>query len=394
MKIKQNWLKILLFVIGVALVVAAAYVFMPRLAKLAGLVISVFLPFILGYVFSRLVNPLADFLQKKLKCPRGVSALLVIIFTIGILGGIITAILWKLVVEIRNLYDQFPAMYVEFQLFWKRFSDNLSHIYNSMPDFVQNVLSDMTQEISDKAKTFIDSRSKPVVGYASDFAKAIPGGFIGVIIFILSVYFMVVDSDNVSETVHKMLGKKLTAKLSAVKNEFKRYLGGYVKAQFTIMCVTFVIMLIEFTLAGVNYAMLIAFGTAFLDALPVFGSGIVLWPLAVINFFGGNIKVGIIMVIAFVSVVVTRHLIEPKLVSSKIGMNPILTLMAMYVGYRIWGVGGIILGTILLLVIISFYKAGIFDPIISLLKRCGLFVKSQWQLCKKFIKELVEDNNE
>ncbi len=394
MKIKQNWLKILLFVIGVALVVAAAYVFMPRLAKLAGLIISVFLPFILGYVFSRLVNPLADFLQKKLKCPRGVSALLVIIFTIGILGGIITAILWKLVVEIRNLYDQFPAMYVEFQLFWKRFSDNLSHIYNSMPDFVQNVLSDMTQEISDKAKTFIDSRSKPVVGYASDFAKAIPGGFIGVIIFILSVYFMVVDSDNVSMAVHKMLGKKLTAKLSAVKNEFKRYLGGYVKAQFTIMCVTFVIMLIEFTLAGVNYAMLIAFGTAFLDALPVFGSGIVLWPLAVINFFGGNIKVGIIMVIAFVSVVVTRHLIEPKLVSSKIGMNPILTLMAMYVGYRIWGVGGIILGTILLLVIISFYKAGIFDPIISLLKRCGLFVKSQWQLCKKFIKELVEDNNE
>ena len=394
MKIKQNWLKILLFVIGVALVVAAAYVFMPRLAKLAGLVISVFLPFILGYVFSRLVNPLADFLQKKLKCPRGVSALLVIIFTIGILGGIITAILWKLVVEIRNLYDQFPAMYVEFQLFWKRFSDNLSHIYNSMPDFVQNVLSDMTQEISDKAKTFIDSRSKQVVRYASDFAKAIPGGFIGVIIFILSVYFMVVDSDNVSMAVHKMLGKKLTAKLSAVKNEFKRYLGGYVKAQFTIMCVTFVIMLIEFTLAGVNYAMLIAFGTAFLDALPVFGSGIVLWPLAVINFFGGNIKVGIIMVIAFVSVVVTRHLIEPKLVSSKIGMNPILTLMAMYVGYRIWGVGGIILGTILLLVIISFYKAGIFDPIISLLKRCGLFVKSQWQLCKKFIKELVEDNNE
>ncbi len=394
MKIKQNWLKILLFVIGVALVVAAAYLFMPKIAKLAGIVISVFLPFILGYVFSRLVNPLADFLQKKLKCPRGVSALLVIIFTIGILGGIITAIVWKLVVEIRNLYDQFPAMYVEFQLFWKRFSDNLSHIYNSMPDFVQDVLSDMTQEISDKAKTFIDSHSKPVVGYASDFAKAIPGGFIGVIIFILSVYFMVVDSDNVSETVHKMLGKKLTAKLSAVKNEFKRYLGGYVRAQFTIMCVTFVIMLIEFTLAGVNYAMLIAFGTAFLDALPVFGSGIVLWPLAVINFFGGNIKVGIIMVVAFVSVVVTRHLIEPKLVSSKIGMNPILTLMAMYVGYRIWGVGGIILGTILLLVIISFYKAGIFDPIISLLKRCGLFVKSQWQLCKKFIKELVEDNNE
>ena len=394
MKIKQNRLKILLLLAGFALLAVGADLFMPRILKLAGLVLSVFLPFILGYVFSRLVNPLADFLQRKLKCPRGISALLVIIFTIGILGGILTAIVWKLVIEIRNLYEQFPVMYTEFQLFWKRFSDNMSHIYNSMPDFVQNVLTDMSREISDKTKTFIDSHSRPMVGYASDFAKAIPGVFIGIIIFILSVYFMVVDSENVSAAVHKMLGKKLSAKLSAVKSELKRYLGGYVRAQFTIMCVTFVIMLTEFSIGGINYAVLIAVSTAFLDALPVFGSGIVLWPLAVINLFSGNIKEGLLMVIAFVSVVVTRHLIEPKLVSSKIGMNPILTLMAMYVGYRIWGVGGIILGTILLLVIISFYRAGIFDSLIEFVKRFCSFVRSQWLLCKIFIKKLVEDNDE
>lgn len=394
MKIKQNRLKILLLFIGLILIVVGAYLFMPRLLKLAGMLISVFLPFILGYVFSRLVNPLADFLQKKLKCPRGVSALLVIIFTVGILGGILTAIVWKLVVEIRNLYGQFPAMYTEFQLFWKRFSENMSHIYNSMPDFVQNVLTDMSREISDKAKLFIDSHSRPMVGYASDFAKAIPGVFIGVIIFILSVYFMVVDSENVSVAVHKILGKKLSARLTAVKNEFKRYLGGYVHAQFIIMCVTFTVMFIEFSLGGINYAVLIALSTAFLDALPVFGSGIVLWPLAAINFFGGNIKAGVLMVVAFISVVVTRHIIEPKLVSSKIGMNPILTLMAMYIGFRIWGVGGIILGTILLLVIISLYKSGMFDSIIEFIKRCGRFVKSQWVLCKNFIKKLVEENDE
>lgn len=394
MKIKQNRLKVLLLIAGVVLIAVGAYLFMPYLLELAGLVLSVFLPFILGYVFSRLVNPLADLLQKKLKCPRGVSALLVIIFTIGILGGALTAIVWKLVSEVRNLYEQFPAMYTEFQLSWKRFSDNMAHIYNSMPDFVQNVLSDMSREFSDKVKFFIDSHSKPMVGYASDFAKAIPGVFIGVIIFILSVYFMVVDSENVSAAVHKIIGEKLSKRLTAVKDEFKRYLGGYVRAQITIMCVTFVIMLTEFTIGGINYAVLIALSTAFLDALPVFGSGIVLWPLAAIDFFGGNIKAGILMVVAFVSVVVTRHLIEPKLVSSKIGMNPLLTLMAMYVGYRIWGVGGIILGTILLLVIISFYKAGIFDSLIEFVKRFCRFVKSQWLLCKKFIKELVEDDNE
>ena len=74
MKIKQNRLKILLLLAGFALLAVGAYLFMPRILKLAGLVLSVFLPFILGYVFSRLVNPLADFLQRKLKCPRGISA--------------------------------------------------------------------------------------------------------------------------------------------------------------------------------------------------------------------------------------------------------------------------------------------------------------------------------
>ena len=100
------------------------------------------------------------------------------------------------------------------------------------------------------------------------------------------------------------------------------------------------------------------------------------------------------MLVAYGSVFVTRHLIEPKLVSSKMGMNPILTLMAMYVGYRIWGVVGIIHGTIILLVIISFYRAGVFDAPIRGIRSCGRFIGSQYKLFKKFISELMEDNNE
>jgi sporulation integral membrane protein YtvI len=398
MKIKQNWLKVLMFVIFVVLLGIAVYAFLPAILKIVGMLISMFLPFILGYLFSRLVNPLADLLQKRLKCPRGISALLVIVFTIGIIGGTISVIIWRLVIELRNLYEQFPQIYDQFQGMWQQFSAKWSKVYYSMPEQIQSILSDMTKNFSDKATEFIDSRSEPVVDYASNFAKAIPGGFIGVIIFILSGYFMVIDSKNVSAAVHKMLGKQLTEKMSGVKRECKRYLGGYVKAQFTIMCIAFVIMLIEFSIAGTGYSVLIAFSTAFLDALPVFGSGIVLWPLAVINFISGNIKNGIVMIIAYISVVIMRHLLEPKLVSSKIGMNPILTLMAMYIGYRIWGVGGIILGTIILMLVVSFYKAGIFDTPIRGLKHLGEFIKSQYRLFKKYIKkfiaELTEDNDE
>ena len=394
MKLNQYKVKITLFIISVILLCIIAYQFMPAFIAIIRTLLSLFLPFILGYLFSRLVNPLADFLQKKLKCPRGISALLVIVITIGIIGGIVTAIIWNLVNEVRNLYAQFPQIYAELQGYWRSFAAMWSDLYESMPSQVQEVLAEIGQGFSDKMSEFIDTRSEPVVGYASDFAKAIPDVFIAVIIFILSVYFMVTDSKNVSAVVHRMMGIKVLRRVNFVKGEFKRYLSGYVKAQFTIMCVTFTVMLIEFALADISYSVLIAISTAFFDALPVFGSGLILWPLAVINFVSGNIKNGVMMLVAYGSVFITRHLIEPKLVSSKMGMNPILTLMAMYVGYRIWGVVGIIFGTIILLIIISFYRAGVFDAPIRGIKHCGRFIGSQYKLFKKFISELMEDNNE
>lgn len=394
MKINQSKLKISLFLLGTVLICIGIYYSLPALINALGYIINLFLPFILGYIFSRLVNPLADFLQKRLKCPRGLSALIVIVFTIGIIGGTVTAIIWKLIGEIRNFYQQFPQIYAELTGYWQSFTSKWSILYENLPDQLQGVISSIGQDFSVRMTNFIDSHSQPVVGYASDFAKAIPNVFIGIIIFILSVYFMVVDHKNVSAAVHKMLGQKMLKRTETIKNECKKYLSGYIKAQGIIMCITFLVLLIELSLAEVGYSLLISVSTAFFDALPVFGSGLILWPLAVINFIAGNIKNGVIMIVAYISVFITRHLVEPKLVSSKMGMNPLLTLMAMYVGYRIWGVVGIILGTVILLIIISFYRAGVFDAPIRAIKRCGRFIASQFKLFKKFITDLMEDENE
>ena len=205
---------------------------------------------------------------------------------------------------------------------------------------------------------------------------------------------MVVDHKNVADTVHKMLGKKLTERLRVTKNECKYFLGGYIKAQFILMCINFVIMFIEFSVTDTEYAVLIALSTAFLDALPVFGSGIVLWPLAALSFISGSVKTGVVMIVAYGSVFVARHLLEPKLVSSKMGINPIITLMSMYIGYRIWGVGGIIIGIILMLIFISMYRSGLFDAPINGLKRLGHYINKQFILIKKFVIEQMEDNDE
>lgn len=392
MKIKKSWVKVAFSVVGVAAAIVLIYIFLPKILGVLGFVIKLFLPFLLGYLFSMAVNPLADFLQKKLKIPRGLSAVLVIVLIVGIVGGVLTFAIWKIVDEVRMLYTQFPAIYESVRNSAHAFGEKWSVLYDNLPVNIQEALAALGENISDKAAGFINTKSLPMVGNAGNFAKALPSVFIGIVVFILSSYFMVSDNKTVSRTVKKMIGPRLTERLSMVKSELKKYLGGYCRAQIILMFIAFLIMLTGLSILNINYALLIALAVAVLDALPFFGSGLVLWPWTVVAFLNGNIRLGVGLIIIYAAVALTRHFTEPKLVSSRIGMNPILTLMSMYVGYRTLSIGGLILGPIILMLVISFYKAGVFDAPIRILKAIGTFIKKECITFKNFLVNLMESD--
>lgn len=394
MKIKKSRIKIILFILGIAIAAAAVYFFLPSILELLGFLVSLFLPFLLGYLFSLAVNPLADTLQKRLKIPRGMSAVLVIVLIIGILGGIVTFAVWKIIDEARMVYAQFPSIYVSVQNAIHSFGDRLSIVYDNLPQNVQLSLSALGEGISERTANFINRKSTPVVDYAGNFAKALPSVFVAIIVFILSSYFMVSDNRAVSAAVDRIIPERFSERVNMVKSELKKYLGGYCKAQVILMFIAFVIIFIGLEILGVNYALLIALGIAILDALPFFGSGFVLWPWTVVAFVNSNAKLGIGLIIIYVAVMVTRRFAEPKLVSSGMGMHPILTLMSMYVGYRTLSIGGLILGPIILMIITSLYKAGIFDGLIRLVKSFFMLIKQEYLLFKAFLIKLIRSDEE
>ena len=392
MKIKKNWIKVVLFTLLLAVVVVAIYIFLPRILKLIGFIVKLFLPFLLGYIFSMAVNPLADTLQKRLKIPRGLSAVLVIVLIVGILGGVLTFAVWKIIDEVRMLYTQFPTIYENLQTSVHNFAVKWSTVYENLPMNIQEAITAAGESISDKAANFINTKSTPMVDSAGSVAKALPSVFIGVVVFILSSYFMVTENKTVTSTVYKLFSDRFVERLRIVKAEIKKYLGGYLRAQGILMIIAFFIMFIGLSILDIDYALLIALGIAFLDALPFFGSGLILWPWTLISFLNGDIKHGVGLIIIYAAVALMRHFTEPKLVSSRIGMNPILTLMSMYVGYRTLSIGGMILGPIILMLIISFYKAGVFDAPIRILKNIYNFIKEQFMLFKEFVKNLIRSD--
>lgn len=374
---KKNTLKIIVFsLLGIALMVETIDA-LPLVVRFLRRALVIFLPFIIAYILSLLVNPMADGLQKRFHLPRGVCAILVMVLTVGFAGGIIAAIIWKIVDEIRSIYDNFPVIYQNIRNTWLTISDNLSNIRALLPENIQSVIDSFYEQAMQWVADF--AKNAQIVESAGNVAKKLPSIFITSIVFLIALYFMVADSDTVSLAVKKPLSKRFVDRVSKLKFEIKHYVGGYVKAQLTIMCITFLILLIGLNILNIEYALLIALATAFVDALPFFGSGTVLLPWSVINFISGKPKLGIGLLIIYFSVMLMRQMIEPKLIGKNVGMHPLLTLLSMYVGYRVLSIGGMILGPLILMFAISLYKVGLFDDIIEFFKRLFLKINREIQ---------------
>ena len=123
----------------------------------------------------------------------------------------------------------------------------------------------------------------------------------------------------------------------------KRAAAGYVKAYAMLWLITFSVLFLGFIILGVEYATTLAIVIALLDMLPVIGTGTVLIPWGIVCIAGGGYRRGIGILVLFACVTVIREIAEAKVIGRCIGMHPLLTLAAMYAGYRLLGVAGILL---------------------------------------------------
>ena len=387
MKLKHSTLK---FVIGfgmAAIIIVALIFALPWLAAGAVYIVKLFLPFVLAFIFALAVDPLVRRLQTTLKLRRNWTALVVIVLLIGVAGGIVSWCIYKIINEIRALYSNIPSIYQNLTYEIEILKVRLGGIYEILPANIQNALSTLGEQFSNGAANLINTKSEPFVSGAGSFAKALPKALISTVVFLLSSYFMISDFERVKAVVKKPFSKNFSSKLSDVTKQIKKYLIAYVRAQATIMVIAFCVLFIGLWILKVDFALLIAMGTAFLDALPFFGSGAVLWPWCIISFISGNFKMGIGTIVIYVILVVVRQLTEPRIVSKKMGTNPILTLISMYLGYRLLGIGGMILGPLVMMLIISLYKAGLFEAPAAAVNHGIEYVKKQLHTLKnKFIR--------
>ncbi|MDE7313147.1 MAG: sporulation integral membrane protein YtvI [Eubacterium sp.] len=327
-------------------------------------VLVFFMPFVIGFLLSLVANPLVRFLEKKLKIKRKYGTFLTIVLVIALLVFACYGTGMLLAVGIRGFMDYLPTMYENAGAELAAAFEKLQSLLHKIPALAQLDVGELSTMLQDALGNLVNDYKKPTFSAISGFATSIPDVLVSVIMGLLATYFFIADRDRLMKALKRHIPASLQEKTMLVYGHMLRAVGGYFKAQLKIMVVIYIVIMLGLMVIGVNYAWLIGFGIAFLDMLPVFGTGTVLIPWAVVKVFSGNIATAAGMIILYAVSLVVHQLIQPKLVGESVGLDPFTTLFFMFIGYKMKGVIGMIIAIPIGMVLTTFYEAGAFDHLI------------------------------
>lgn len=241
----------------------------------------------------------------------------------------------------------FISLYFLFEFIVKegiKLAENLPQIYkNEIEPIISGFLESNTIQNSliifplNELKNIASSFVVEISGKIADFALNIPDILITVTVTIIASFFLCLDYDNIKNSLLGLLPLKLRRKLIDIKQSFIFSLGKILRCYLIIFAITFIELFIGLILLRVQYPIAVAFLIAFADFLPLIGTGTVLIPWAVIAFLSRKSAFSLGIIALYLIITVIRNIVEPKILGKNIGIHPLLTLAAMYIGLKMGG---------------------------------------------------------
>lgn len=324
-----------------------------------------FMPFVVGWLISSIATPVVNWLEKRFSVVKKLGSALVVVLVIAAIVEVLYLTISYLGKELFAFIRDLPENYEQIESSLRQVGSTFSGIFASLPQGIQDAWNALANNLDQNIGKLIADISEPTMEAAGSLAMRLPSYLVAVIMALLAAYFFTVQREEVLSWCKKVAPPSLTKRMTMVTDNIRYAVGGYFKAQFKIMVVIFLILLVGFALMRVRYYPLVALGVAFLDFLPVFGTGTAIFPWVVYEIFTGNYKMVIFLLILYAVTQVSHHALQPKMVADSIGMNPLLTLILLYIGYKVSSVMGMILAVPIGMVVINMYKAGAFDYILD-----------------------------
>ena len=311
-----------------------------------------YMPFLIAFIIYLMMEPLIKWVMKKTKLNRKASSIIIFILVSGIILGGLTWGIATIFSEASNLLNDLNIYIEKAYLLFQRLLNSADFGKIKLPEEISTILQNSTGDILGTISTWIRNFLNGLI----DIVTAIPTIAIYFSITVIALYLMCVDKIYMIEQIEHHLPKTWVMRVGKHVRDLTKTLGGYLKAEATLILVSFIISLIGLYILkivgfNIEFPLLIALGIGFVDALPILGSGTVMIPWAIICGLNGDLKLGIAIIVLWIIMSIVRQFLEPILVSKNIGVHPIFTLIAMYTGFRFIGIIGMLIGPIVLIIL-------------------------------------------
>jgi len=322
-------------------------------------VIPLILPFVFGFGIAYVLKPIIRKLQKTTKLPMKFASLLTIILFYSLF---ITLLLWfgvELFNYIKSLFQTLPDLYESVLYPWLNNGlNNLLLLAQQLDPVIYQSIIEYNNNLLQAFGDIISNISVFSVTWISNYANRIPSLVINLLITVISSFFFTLDYQKIVTFLLNQLKPHHRALLFHAQEFLGSTIKKYIKSYFIIMSITYLELAIGLSILGIDKAIIIAFLIAIFDILPIMGTGGIMIPWTIINFMEGNTRLGIGLLIVYVVVTVVRNVIEPKVVGDQVGLHPIVTLFAMFIGTSLFGVAGLLSFPITLAILKGLHDSG------------------------------------
>ncbi len=342
---KKNFLIDLLFFVTVAAIIYIVFRFL-----------AVYLfPFIIGLVIAVLVQKPSAFISKHTKMKKGMCAMILVIISYLITIVLIGAIGYFIYSQGYRLASDIPYYVEKLSYTFSQFGDKINDVIINMPsearESIQNIVNNLITNIGTTATKWIPE-------FAASVALNTPEFIVVVIVTVVASCYIAKDLDKLKKLAKKIVKPKYINLISDVKQIIYNNVFKLIKSYAIIMVITFAELAVGLLILGIKNAVLIAVMISVVDILPVLGCGTVLIPWGIISLIQGNYLIGVGLLVLYIIILVVRNIIEPRIIGGQVGLHPLVTLITIFIGFRLLGVIGIFILPIAAIVLLQLYRNG------------------------------------
>lgn len=317
--------------------------------------LPILMPFLWASVLALCAEPLVSTFQKRLHLPRPVSSGLGIIIALMVTALFILTLLGLLLRQLGQLGHILPDLEEAAVKGMESLEGYLVSLTRKAPGSTGQMLTGSVENFFSDGTALVNQVTSRLLSAATGVVTQIPDSALGFATWLLASFMISAKLPAIRQWLKQQLSGQRQQQLFGGFQQFKKNILGWFSAQLKLMSITFLILMVGFVLLQIRYAPLWAAIVSLVDALPVLGTGTVLIPWSAVCFLQGETLRGVGLLGVYIAAWLTRSVLEPKLIGKQLGLDPLVTLVAMYAGYQLWGLLGMILSPLLAVTAIQVY---------------------------------------